>query len=104
LTYDEAKVIFRFPTRWGDTYIESEDARALCKEAEELSKGLSLATTQTRTWYEDTYEVAVPDYAGVAMLIARIRAETAKRLAQPKSRTCDDAECGDGYGCICYTR
>jgi len=108
MTHEEAKAIYHSPILWGNTFIEYEDAKARCKEAEELSKGLSLVRTETRTWYEDTYEVAVPDYAGVAMLIERIRAS----LAQPKdvervtgrSRQCDDPECGNGYGCICYTR
>lgn len=61
--------------RWGGELIDYEEAQRRTAEAKELSKGFNLATTETRTWYEDTYQATVTDYYELARFIEKIRGE-----------------------------
>jgi hypothetical protein len=62
--------------RWGgNEMIDWEEAKRLASEAEELAKGFNLSTTETRSWYEDTYTVSTTDYFELARFIQKIRGD-----------------------------
>lgn len=64
--------------------IEYGKAKLLAQEAEELAKGLAIATTETRSWYEDTYQATVIDYFKLAQLIERVRKQERQKYDEYK--------------------
>ena len=51
--------------------VSFKELETAAREVEELSAGLNLTTTRTRSWYEDTWTERVPDYGAIAVLVHR---------------------------------
>lgn len=64
--------------------IEYGKGRLLAQEAKELSKGLDIATMETRSWYEDTYQTCAIDYFKLAQLIERVRKQERQKYDEYK--------------------
>jgi hypothetical protein len=77
-----------------DGYVYKRDELdAAVERAKALASGLSLVSSETKVWYEDTYEVAVENWRSIAVLLDRHGREL-KRW--------DSAPVGSGQAtCLC---
>jgi hypothetical protein len=62
--------------RWNDkTFVLSDEWKKMIEHAKELAKEAkvyNIATTETRSWYEDTYTATVVNWYDVARLIHHV--------------------------------
>lgn len=64
----------------GSHVYKRDELDAAVERAKALASGLSLVSSETKVWYEDTYEVAVENWRSIAVLLDRHERELKKRI------------------------